>query len=93
MKTLLIMFIVGICALGLRSPEIMQAVGVATSAQDPARIELAAPTPAPMSADEFAQLSKTDSGAYRKFINSYQGRSAARWTSCSIFLRAANTNS
>ena len=68
MKTLLIMFVVGICALGLRSPEIMQAVGVAASAQDPARIELAAP----MSSDEFAQLSKTDSGAYRKFIDSYQ---------------------
>lgn len=73
------MFIVGICAIGLRSPEIMQAIGMAGAAQDPATISLQAlnaapgkPQQQPMTADEFAKLSKTDPKAYQKFINSYQ---------------------
>ena len=84
MKTLFIMFIVGICVIGWRSPEIMQIIGMAGAAQDPAAISLKAlnGTPAtatatakmqqPMTADEFAKLSKTDPHAYQKFINSYQ---------------------
>lgn len=79
MKTMLIMFIVGICAIGWRSPEIMQAIGMASAAQDPAGISLkslhATPAklqPQPMTADEFAKISKTDPNAYQKFINSYQ---------------------
>jgi hypothetical protein len=81
LKTMLIMFIVGICAIGWRSPEIMQAIGMAGAAQDPAGISLKSlnATPAkaalqlqPMTADEFAKLSKTDPHAYQKFINSYQ---------------------
>lgn len=81
MKTLLVMFIVGICALGMRSPEIMQAIGLAASAQDPAELKLAsltAETPAAqqerMTADQFAELSKTDPNAYQKFVNGHQVR-------------------
>jgi len=76
-KSLLVMLLVGICALGMRSPEIMQAIGIAGSAQDPA-ISIgsmkAAPAPGekPMTAVEFAELSKTDPKAYEKFINSHQ---------------------
>lgn len=40
MKTLLILFLVGICVIGLQSPEIMHAVGIASSAQDPASLPL-----------------------------------------------------
>lgn len=77
MKILLIMFIVGICALGLRSPEVMQAIGVAGSAQDPARVTAATMADAqaarrPMSANEFAERSKTDPDAYRKYLDSHQ---------------------
>jgi hypothetical protein len=42
MKILLILFLVGICAIGLQSPEIMHAVGIASSAQDPASLSLKA---------------------------------------------------
>lgn len=73
MKALLVMLLVGICGLGLRSPEIMQAIGLAGTAQDPS-ISVASMTPpqTPMTAQEFAELSKTDPHAYAKFINSYQ---------------------
>jgi hypothetical protein len=74
------MFIVGICALGLRSPEIMQAIGVAGSAQDPAAVTamkladvaVQTATHQPMTAAEFAELSRTDPNAYQKYINSHQ---------------------
>lgn len=77
MKTFLLMFIVGICALALRSPDLMQALGVAASAQDPVVISTSsyarvAESTKPMSMDQFAALSKTDPNAYQKFINSYQ---------------------
>ena len=81
MKTLLVMFIVGICALGMRSPEIMQAIGLAASAQDPAELRLASMTAATpsgqqerMTADQFAEQSKTDPNAYQKFIGSHQAQ-------------------
>jgi hypothetical protein len=74
-KSLLVMLLVGICAIGLRSPEIMQAIGMAGSAQDPA-ISVSSVTtrslPKPMTAVEFAELSKTDPNAYQKFIHSHQ---------------------
>lgn len=72
------MFIVGICALGLRSPEIMQAIGMAGSAQDPAAVtaaklsDISATKHRPMSADQFAELSKVDPNAYQKYLNSHQ---------------------
>jgi len=77
LKALLIMLLVGICAIGMRSPEIMQAIGMAGSAQDPAvsinSLTVAQPQQKqqkPMTAQEFAELSKTDPNAYQKFINS-----------------------
>lgn len=78
MKTLLLLFIVGICAIGLRSPEIMQAIGVAGSAQDPGVVtaaklsDIAATKHRPMSIDQFVELSKTDPNAYQKYLNSHQ---------------------
>jgi hypothetical protein len=70
------MFIVGICAIGLRSPEILHVIGMAEAAQDPAAISLSAAPAKPqqqaMTAEEFAKLSQTDPLAYQKFINSYQ---------------------
>lgn len=76
MKILLLMFIVSICALGLRSPEVMQAIGVAGAAQDPAQVATARligtkTAHRPMSADEFTELSKTDSNAYQKYLDSH----------------------
>ncbi len=56
----------------------MQAIGVSRAAQDPSAISvdaLTVETPQgkrPMSAAEFAALSKTDPDAYRKFLNSHQ---------------------
>ena len=79
MKTMLLMLIVGICALAWRTPEVMQVVGLANKAQDPARIttsalraESTAVQHKPMSPQEFAERSKTDPYAYQKFINSLQ---------------------
>lgn len=77
MKSLLIMLLVGICAIGMRSPEIMKAIGIAGTAQDPS-VSVSSMTGAPqagqkpMTAVEFAELSKTDPNAYQKFINSHQ---------------------
>lgn len=79
MKALLVMLLIGICAIGIRSPEIMQVIGMASSAQDPS-ISVSSMTDPhqqqsqqkPMTAEEFAALSKTDPNAYQKFINSFQ---------------------
>ncbi|WP_206047092.1 hypothetical protein, partial [Noviherbaspirillum denitrificans] len=65
----------GICAIGVRTPEIMQIIGFTSSAQDPAISIRATPAkalPKPMTAEEFAELSKTDPNIYQKFINSQQ---------------------
>lgn len=81
MKSLLVMLLIGICAIGLRSPEIMQAVGL--SAQD-REVSVSAMTTAdrlqqkPMTAEEFARLSKTDPNAYQKFINSFRAAEPER---------------
>lgn len=78
MKTLLLLFIVGICAIGLRSPEIMQAIGVAGSAQDPGVVaaaklpDISVTKHRPMSVDQFVELSKIDPNAYQKYLNSHQ---------------------
>lgn len=77
MQSLLFMLLIGICAIGLRSPEIMQAIGIAGSAQDPG-ISVSSITATgksalkAMTAVEFAELSKTDPNAYQKFIHSHQ---------------------
>lgn len=77
MKILLLLFVIGICALGLRTPEVMQAVGVAGAAQDPAKVTAATMSETqtaqrPMSANEFAERSKSDPDAYRKYLDSHQ---------------------
>lgn len=79
MKTLLILLVVAICAIGYRSPEVMRAVGLAGAAQDPASISVdsllkADPQPQqkPMSMEEFAAMSQSDPAAYQKFLNSHQ---------------------
>ncbi|GAB3541805.1 hypothetical protein GCM10027343_12820 [Noviherbaspirillum agri] len=79
MKTLLLILIVAICAIAWRSPDILHAVGIASVKQDPAAITLenftAQQAPAaqmPMTAAEFAALSKTDPHAYQKYLNSFQ---------------------
>jgi hypothetical protein len=79
LKNLLIMLIVATCVIGLRSPDfIQQALGIKQAVQSPAQpsVEsLIAASPSgqrPMSADEFANLSKTDPNAYRKFISSHE---------------------
>ena len=85
MKTLLLMLIVGLCALAWRTPEIMQAVGFAGKAQDPASMTTSAlritATPSqhkPMSPEEFIERSKTDPQAYQKFLNSLHVPDAER---------------
>ncbi|RJF97350.1 hypothetical protein [Noviherbaspirillum saxi] len=40
MKTMLIMLLVSLCVIGWRSPDIMQAIGLAGAAQDPATLPL-----------------------------------------------------
>jgi len=81
-KTLLVMLLIGICAIGLQSPEIMKAIGMAGAAQDPAASvsAIAAPQAAqkPMTAQEFAELSKTDPQAYQKYVNSFQAAAPER---------------
>lgn len=78
-KILLLMLIVGLCGLGLRSPEIIEAIGVAGAAQDPAKVTAAklidspqAAAHPPMTASEFAELNKRDPGAYQKYLNSHR---------------------
>ncbi|HJV87493.1 MAG TPA: hypothetical protein VJ698_18635 [Noviherbaspirillum sp.] len=77
MKKLLVMMIVALCAIAWRSPDIMHAISVGGFVADSNALALkAASAPAsrskPMSADEFATLSRTDPQAYQKFINSFQ---------------------
>jgi hypothetical protein len=79
LKTFLIMLLVAICLIGWRSSELAHAIGIATSAQDPSALSIEALPPAgpdaaqrPMSAEEFAQLTRHDPLAYQKFIASYQ---------------------
>jgi hypothetical protein len=79
MKTLLIVLIVALCGIAWRSPDLLQAIGAANARQDPATIsveDLTAQQPSaahsPMTATEFAELSKTDPRAYQKYINSFQ---------------------
>jgi len=78
-KTLLVILIVSICVIAWRSPDIMQAIGMASARQDPATISVedltarqAAAEQKPMTAVEFAELSKTDPNAYQKYLNSFQ---------------------
>lgn len=73
MKLFLVMILIGICAIGLRNPEILQTLGVAGAAQDSA-ISTSTMTarPTPMTALELAELSKTDPNAYQKFIDSHR---------------------
>lgn len=79
MKTLLIMLIVAICAIAWRSPDLLQTIGLASAAQDPATISVESLTSPQvpgvqkaMTAAEFVELSKTDSNAYQKYINRFQ---------------------
>lgn len=79
MKTLLVMLIVAICAIGWRSPDIMHAIGLASAAQDPATISMelltlpqASSGQKSMTAAEFVELSKADPKAYQKYTSSFQ---------------------
>ncbi len=88
MKRLLLMFVVSLCALAWRSPDLLAALGLAATAQSSQASEVsvadltkdgtgqAQPV---MSIDEFARLSKTDPDATRKFLASHtvQERNAA----------------
>lgn len=78
MKKLLILFLIGICALAWRSEAIMRTIGLqdlaryaqptadeATTAQDQAKHK-------GMTVHEYARLAKTDPNAYRKFMQSHQ---------------------
>ena len=86
-KTLMLMLIVSICVIGYRSPEIMQAIGmagVAGAAQDPAKLSVESLTSGqsetrrkPMTMEEFTKLSKTDPHAYQKFLDSHEVRERA----------------
>lgn len=92
MKTLLIMLLMSLCAIAWRSPDIMQAIGLAGNAQEmkdlagtrqkemsPKSLTVAAPPGRrPMSAEEFTQLSKKDPNAYQKYIGSYQVKEQER---------------
>jgi hypothetical protein len=75
MKTLLILLLVSICAIGWRSESIMQAIGMARPA--PQTIQsLTVPAgqqpPTGMSLTEYAELAKKDPDAYRKLFASHQ---------------------
>ena len=75
MKKMLILLIIGICAIALRMPEVAGALGMAAS-QGPAdaavRSAAASAQPQkPMSAAEFVERSKTDPQAYQKYLNSH----------------------
>ena len=76
-KALLIMLLIGLCAIGMRSPDIMNTIGMAGSAQDPAISASSITAPVkpqqkPMTVAEFAELSKTDPNAYQKLVNSFR---------------------
>lgn len=79
MKKLLIMLILSICAVAWRSDDILNALGVATTASATQRTPVTASAMAAgqpgaahnaMSVEQLAELSKTDPNAYRKFIAS-----------------------
>ncbi len=79
MKKLLIMLILSICAVAWRSDDILNALGVASTASAAQHTPVTAsaltvgqPTAAGkvMSIEELAELSKTDPSAHRKFIAS-----------------------
>lgn len=79
MKTMLLMLLVSLSAIAWRSPDIMQSIGAAGQAQDPAVLKIddvalsrAASVAPPMSAEEFVQLSNKDPQAYQKYINSFK---------------------
>lgn len=79
MKTLLVTFLVGTCALAMHSTEIMDIFGMADSEQAPAisvdasvDAQTAAPEQKPMTAEEFAASLQTDRSVYQKFIDSYR---------------------
>lgn len=78
MKKLLVLLLVALCAIAYRSPDIMNAIGLAGAARDPSTLSVKSMQAAPpaghqaMSAEEFARLSKTDPQAYRKFVNSHR---------------------
>lgn len=84
MKKLMLMLLIGICTIGWRTPEIMQVLGLSDAADvtKPSTVLGAGPVsrtqPAPMSAVEVIELSKTDPLAYQKFINSYVEQPAER---------------
>jgi hypothetical protein len=78
-KKLLIMLILSICAVAWRSDDILNALGVASTASAAQRTPVTASamtagqhaaTEKAMSTEELAELSKTDPNAYRKFIAS-----------------------
>lgn len=73
MKKLLILMIIGICAIALRMPEVADAVGLATATPPAATATASAPgsQPKPMTAAEFAELSKSDPQAYQKYLASH----------------------
>lgn len=92
MKKLLLMLIIGICAIALRMPEVAGALGISAGAapsdtavlsglqslQTPqASHSLQAPSK-PMTAAEFAELSKTDPQAYRKYLDSHVAQPVER---------------
>ena len=79
MKKLLIMLILSICAVAWRSDDILNALGVASTASAKQRTPVTAAamtagqpgaTRNVMSVEQLAELSKTDPNAYRKFIES-----------------------
>ncbi|HEY8605839.1 MAG TPA: hypothetical protein VIM12_01835 [Noviherbaspirillum sp.] len=86
MKTLLLMLLIAICGIAWRSPEIVAlldpaAAGGAKAASPglaaPSVQDMATPRPEgqrPMTAQEFAELARTDPQAYRKYLDSMRVR-------------------
>jgi hypothetical protein len=79
MKKLLVMLILSICAVAWRSDDILNALGLASTASATKRMPVTASamtagqsggTLKAMSVEQLAELSKTDPDAYRKFIAS-----------------------
>jgi len=78
-KKLLVMLILSICAVAWRSNDILNALGLASSAAATQRTSVTASAMSAsqsdaasnaMSVEQLAELSKTDPNAYRKFIAS-----------------------
>lgn len=79
MKKLLVMLILSICAVAWRSDDILNALGLASTAAATKRMPVTASAMTAgqsggaskaMSVEQLAELSKTDPDAYRKFITS-----------------------